>query len=67
MVQWLGVHALTAKDVSSILARGTEIQQTKQPTEQNKNATLENYWGDVQIQDLEREPPVCMTGVDINW
>ena len=25
MVQWLGVHALTAKDVSSILARGTKI------------------------------------------
>ena len=31
MVQWLGVHALTAKDVSSILARGTKILKVEWP------------------------------------
>ena len=31
MVQWLGVHALTAKDVSSVLARGTKILKVEWP------------------------------------
>ena len=31
MVQWLGVHALTAEDVGSILARGTKILKVEWP------------------------------------
>ena len=36
VVQWLGLHSLTAKDVGSIPSRGTKIPQAKQYGQKKK-------------------------------
>ena len=42
MVQWLGLHAFTAKGLGSILVQGTKTAQTAWYTQGNNNSNINN-------------------------